>query len=76
MACVPAIRTPILNVGSLINKTTALLEVTLLTTPTKPASEMTVIFDVTPDEEPTSIVMVCLNVVVAPRLITRAATTL
>jgi hypothetical protein len=54
----------------------ALLEVTLLTTPTKPASEITVMFRSMPEEEPASIVIVCLKVELEPRLITRAATTL
>ena len=68
-------RTPILKVGSFINKTIALLGVTLFTTPINPASEITVILRAMPDDEPASIVIVCLNVVLAPRLITRAATT-
>ncbi|CAB4552564.1 unannotated protein [freshwater metagenome] len=62
--------------GSLINKTIAVFDVTLFTTPTKPASDMTVIFFSIPEDEPASMVMVCLNVEFEPRLITFAATTL
>ena len=72
----PAIRTPILNVGSLINNTIELFALTLFTTPTKPPSEITVIFFETPSLLPISIVRVCLNVAEDPRLITLAATTL
>ena len=42
--CDRATRTPIRNVGSLINKTIDELEVESLMTPTSPFSEITVIF--------------------------------
>ena len=74
--CVPAIRTPILKVGSLIKSTIDDVELTDLTTPTNPPSDITVMFLLIPELLPTSIVIVSLNVAAEPLLITFAATTL